>query len=131
MDELGQASVPNSVGCVGWQRCVGPGSWVNLLGSCVLLGDTCVFAGWIFASVFRLHTVGKNFDLTRIRPTDLPFKGLIIWEQAGPVNGLARLPRWNLGPDYMGTGWPGRRAGSLAKMDFKLVLYVKRAATRE
>ena len=40
------------------------GSWVNLLGSCVLSGDICVFAGWIFASVFRLHTVGKNFDLT-------------------------------------------------------------------
>ena len=31
----------------------------------------------------------------------------------------------------MGTGWPGSQAGLLAEMDFKLVLYAKRAATRE
>ena len=30
----------------------------------------------------------------------------------------------------MGTGWPGRRVGSFAEMEFRLVLYVKRAATR-
>ena len=35
-----------------------------------------------------------------------------------------------LGPDYMGTGWPGRLAGSFTEMEFRLVLYVKRAATR-
>ena len=29
----------------------------------------------------------------------------------------------------MGTGWSGRRAGSLAEMEFRLVLYVKGAVT--
>ena len=35
-----------------------------------------------------------------------------------------------LGPDYMGVVWLGRRAGSFAKMEFRLLSYLERAATR-
>ena len=56
-------------------------------------------------------------------------QGQIIQERVGPVDGLARLLGWNLGPDFMGKGWPCRQASSLAKMEFRLALYVKRAAT--
>ena len=52
----------------------------------------------VFLQVSASNNEGKHANLSRN-------KVLIIWEWFGPVDGLARLLRWNLGPDYMGTAW--------------------------